>query len=70
MSLYLSTWGSGYVRLSFKEHLGQITKKVNKRLGMLSRMRKNVTRDTVLMLYKSLVLPHLEFCDSMEHLCR
>ncbi len=30
---------------------------------MLSRIHKNVTRDTALMLYKSLVLPHLEYCD-------
>ncbi len=49
--------------LSLKEHIGHISKKVNKRLGMISRVRKNVTRDTALMLYKSLVLPHLENCD-------
>ncbi len=55
--------------LIFKEHIGQISKKVNKRLGMLSRIRKNVTKDTALMLYKSLVLPHLEYCDVVWDNC-
>ncbi len=58
-----------YETLSFKEHIEQISKKVNKRLGMLSRIIKNITRDTALMLYKSLFLPHLEFCDIVWDAC-
>ncbi len=56
---YLGLWLDE--TLSFNEHIGQISKKVNKRLGILSTIRKNVTKDTVWMLYKSLVLPNLQY---------
>ncbi len=36
---------------------------------MLSRIRQNVMRDTALMLYKSLVLLHLEYCDIVWDTC-
>ncbi len=41
---YLGLWLDE--TLILEEHLGQISKKVNKRLRMLSRKHKNVTRGT------------------------
>jgi hypothetical protein len=64
---YLGLWLDE--TLNFKEHVCQISKKVNKRLGLLLRIRKNITKDTALMLYKSLILPHLEYCDVVWDTC-
>ncbi len=64
---YLGVWLDE--KLNFSEHIHQISKKVNKRLGLLMRIRKNITKDTALMLYKSLVVPHLEYCDVIWDTC-
>ncbi len=64
---YLGLWLDE--TLTFEEHIGQISKKVNKRLGILSKIRKNVNIDPALMLYKCLVLPHLEYCDVVWDNC-
>ncbi len=46
--------------LTFDEHIAQIYAKSSQKLGILRRSRDYLDTNTSLMLYKSLVLPHLD----------
>ena len=52
-------------KLSFKDHLLTVLKKVYAKVGALRRLRKLVPADMSLMLYKAYVLPHLEYCSPL-----
>ena len=49
--------------LSFDEHIKYIINKSSKKLGVLQRSREFLNKSTKILLYKSLVLPHLDYCD-------
>ena len=49
--------------LTFDEHVAQTYTKASKKLGILRRSREYLDTSTSLTLYKSLVLPHLDYCD-------
>ena len=51
--------------MTFHEHGVYISKKVSQRLHSLSRTRKFMTQDTCLQLYKSLVIPLFDYCDTV-----
>ena len=49
--------------LSFNEHIDYLLNKANKKLGILRKVRKCLNKSLSLTLYKSLVLPHFDYCD-------
>ena len=55
--------------LSFSEHIDYVCKKVNMRLSVLGRTRKYLSVKTSLMLYKSLVMPYFDYCDTLWDCC-
>ena len=50
-------------RLTFNFHIETVCKKSKMRLGAIGRVRKFVTQEICLNLYKSLVMPHLDYGD-------
>ena len=54
--------------LTFDEHVTYIVNKASKKLGVLRRAREFLNRSTKILLYKSLVLPHLDYCD-LVYMC-
>ena len=52
-------------KLSFKEHISIMLKKVYSKIGALRRLKRLVPANTMLLLYKSFVLSHFEYCNSL-----
>ena len=52
-------------KLSFKDHLSTVLRKVYAKVGALRRLRKLVPANISLMLYKAYILPHLEYCSPL-----
>ena len=48
--------------LGFSSHIGKVTGTARKKLGWVLRTFRTRRRDHMLILYKSLILPHLEYC--------
>ena len=55
--------------LSFNLHIDYVKKKVSKTLGMFSRIRSSLTTEASNRLYKSMILPNLEYCCAVFHGC-
>ena len=53
--------------LSFSLHIDYVKKKVSKILGMFSRIRSSLTTEALNQLYKSMILPNLEYCCAVFH---
>ena len=51
--------------LSFEAHINELHRKSSRKLGALRKTREYVDQSTALMLYKSLVLPHLDYRDTV-----
>ena len=51
--------------LNFKSHIGLITVKANKVLGIIRRTFKYQSPEVFINLYKSMVRPHLEYCSTV-----
>ena len=51
--------------LSFKEHINVMLKKVFAKIGALRRLKRLVPANTMLLLYRSFVLSHFEYCNSL-----
>ena len=49
--------------LNFSSHIEFLIKKSTQKLGALAKVRKCINRSTSLMLYKSMLLPHFDYCD-------
>ena len=49
--------------LNFEEHIEYVVNKSTKKLGILRKSREFLPRKTSILLYKSLVLPHIDYCD-------
>ncbi|XP_078363442.1 uncharacterized protein LOC144647519 [Oculina patagonica] len=49
-------------KLSFKEHISVVLKKVYARIGALRRLKKLVPDYVAVLLYKAYILPDLEYC--------
>ena len=52
-------------KLPFKDHLSTVLRKVYAKVGALRRLRKLVPADISPMLYKTYILPHLEYCSPL-----
>ena len=46
-------------RLSFKTHVASITKKIARTIGLLYKLRYYMNQKTLIMIYNSLIFPHL-----------
>ncbi len=57
LGVYLDT------HLTFDFHIDKVYKKTCSKVGLLKKVRYLVDRPTASTLYKSLVLPHLDYCD-------
>ena len=55
--------------LSFNEHVKHVLSKAGKRLGMLGRIRDNLSMNTANTIYKSFILPVLDYCDTVWTCC-
>lgn len=51
--------------LNFKLHEEYIANRMSKKTHLLSRIRNNIDMNTAMMLFKSLVMPHVEYCASI-----
>ncbi len=49
--------------LTFTEHFSWVYKKSSMEMGAIRKIRKTLDQSTALSLYKSLVLPHIDYCD-------
>ncbi len=49
--------------LTFNSHIEFLGKKATQKLGAIAKVRKCIGCSTTLMLYKSIVLPHFDYCD-------
>ena len=48
--------------LSWKFHINKVIKTITPKIGILSRIRHYVPRSTLILLYNTLILPHLTYC--------
>ncbi len=51
--------------LTCNDHIEYLDKNSTQKLGILGKVRKCLDRSTSLTLYKSLILPHFDYCDSI-----
>ena len=51
--------------LSSREHISIMLKKLYSKIGALRRLKRLVPANTILLLYKSFVLSHFEYCNSL-----
>ena len=49
--------------LNFKQHVDKLLVKISKRIGVLGRIRNNLSVDAANKVYQSLVLPVMDYCD-------
>ena len=51
--------------LTFEKHSKYIYNKASSKLGAIRKIRERIDQSTALRLYKSLVLPHFDYCDTV-----
>ena len=56
-------------RLSSNNHVSVICKKINNQFNVMLRFRKLINKETLLKLYKALILPHFYYCSSVWYFC-
>ena len=49
--------------LTFEDHIQYVVDKSTKKLGILRKSREFLPRKSSILLYKSLILPHKDYCD-------
>ena len=59
----------GYIdnRLRFDNYISTICKKINGQFNVMLRLRKLISKDTLLRLYKVFIMPHFNYCSSVWH---
>ena len=55
--------------LSWKDHVHHILMKISARLGMLRRLRNDISMYTANVVYKFYILPILDYCDTVWNCC-
>ena len=56
-------------QINFKEHVGDITKKASKQVGVVLRLRNIIPQSAKLKIYKTAKLPLLTYCHIVWHFC-
>ena len=57
-------------RLNFTEHIKNVSTRASQRVGVIFRLRNLIPTETKLLLYKTAILPHLTYCDTVWHFCK
>jgi hypothetical protein len=52
-------------KLKFQHHLNFVSKKAGKKFGVLCRLNKDLTFWSKILVYKSIIAPHFEYCTSI-----
>ena len=55
--------------MKFKEHIGEVTKKASKQVGVLLSLRNVIPQSAKLKIYKTAILPLLTYCHIVWHFC-
>ena len=55
--------------LTWNAHVNYLLSKVSKRIGILGRTRRNISMYTANTIYKSFILPVIDYCDSVWNCC-
>ena len=50
-------------KLNWNDHIQTISNKISKHVGIIFRKRNNLNRNTLLMLYHSMIQPYLDYCN-------
>ena len=50
-------------KLNFRQHADKLLVNISKRIGVLGRIRNNLTVDAANKVYQSLILPVMDYCD-------
>lgn len=50
-------------KLSWKEHVNNVSKKISKLVGVISKVRDSINDKCLLSLYHSLIYPHITYCN-------
>ena len=50
-------------KLKWNDHIQTISNKISKNVGIIFRTRNNLNRNTLLMLYHSMIQPYLDYCN-------
>jgi hypothetical protein len=51
--------------LTWSSHIDKLASKLSSKLGVLRKLRSYVPKDTLLLLYNALVLPHFDYADAV-----
>lgn len=54
--------------LTFKEHISKLISKVTCQLGILRRIRQSLTTDVADKVYRSMILPKIDYCNIWNNL--
>ena len=60
---YLGVWLDP--SLTWSSHIEKISSAVSKRNGLLRRLRNILPKKTLILLYKTLIIPQLDYCDTV-----
>ena len=52
-------------KLTWKEHIDHVAKKVKKNIGVLAKARKFLNKKTMCSLYYTFIYPYLTYCNSV-----
>jgi hypothetical protein len=55
--------------LSWRDHVHHVLMKTSAKVGMLRRLRNDISMHTANIVYKSYVLPALDYCDTVRNCC-
>lgn len=55
-------------KLEFKEHFDYIYKKMAKKVGFLGRISRKLAIETKIIIYKTIIAPHLDYCSTILYL--
>lgn len=55
-------------KLEFKEHFDYICKQMAKKVGFLGRISKKLAIETKIIIYKTIIAPHLDYCATILYL--
>lgn len=55
--------------LSWNTHVNYVVSKVSKRIGILGRTRRSISMHTTGIIYRSFILPVLDYCDAVWNCC-
>ena len=56
-------------KLTFASHVSRVCKKVSRQVGVISRLRNMILTKAKLQIFKSAILPHLTYCQTIWHHC-